>query len=315
MKSKNRRLRIISHFEGKNGEPDILTVKYSSENISFQKSLPDLYTKEWVPQLNHEDVAFLSFLTSRKLNPIDIPVRFFPRSTPQLSPKIVLLIALYIAMLLSANLTGYRLLILSINNSFAHLHLQFGAGMLSFPATYIISGIITEVWGYKISRAAIWSGFLVNFIVVLFLGISSILPEPTLHIIKGLTGDTYRTLFSVSSTTFGASMIAYFLGEFINTTIIAKMKIITKGRYVIARLAAGIVPAAIVDTLAFCTIMFYGKMDVGSFFSLMCISIFGKLFYDALLLPLAYWIAVKLKSSDNIDHYDYGTVFNPFSWK
>lgn len=316
MSTKSNALKITGIHEPKDGSTVIVSLKYENETLIFKKTAIELYDKVWLNQLSQEDAAHIAFLVASKATKPEIPIENFPLRVPGVSPKVLIIAALYTAMLLSANLTGYRLVELPLINNFLGIQrIRFGVGLLSFPATYIISAILTEVYGYRVSRATIWGGFISNTIIVFFLWVSATLPDPVLISSEGLTSGYYKAFFHASMITFLASMVAYLTGEFINTTVIARLKIITHGRRTMSRFFLGFVPASIVDTTIFCFLMFYGRMDNDKVLNLAILSIVGKLTYNILLLPVAAGISKKLKTLDHVDHYDYKTVFNPFSWK
>lgn len=316
MKTGKSPLKITGIHEPKDGSAVIVSLKYENETLIFKKTVHELYDKVWLNQLNQEDAAHIAFLVASKSTNPEIPIENFPLRVPGISPKVLIIAALYTAMLLSANLTGYRLVeIPFFANIFGIQKIRFGVGLLSFPATYIISAILTEVYGYRVSRATIWGGFITNTIIVFFLWVSATLPDPALLSSEGLTSTYYKAFFHASIITFLASMVAYLVGEFINTTIIARLKIITHGRRTMSRFILGFVPASIVDTVIFCFLMFYGRMENDKILYLAILSIGGKLTYNVLLLPVAFAVSKKLKTLDHVDHYDYETVFNPFSWK
>ncbi|MGN6651705.1 VUT family protein, partial [Trinickia sp.] len=114
---------------------------------------------------------------------------------------------------------------------------------------------------------------------------------------------------------FVASTVAYFCGEFINTTFLAKLKIATAGSSLWARVVASTFVAIVIDSALFCSILFWGRLPRQVVLTMIGIQIFVKLIYELVLLPLVTTASKRLKQIDQIDYYDYHTNFNPFSFK
>ncbi|KJS09546.1 MAG: membrane protein [Gammaproteobacteria bacterium BRH_c0] len=229
-----------------------------------------------------------------------------------------LIMAAFVAVLLCSNLIGpakiceitFPFAIPGIGDS-----LSFGAGNLFFPIGYIFGDILTEVYGYARARRVIWAGFFslifATFMSTVILALPPAASEPfnaTLQpALEIVFGNTYRIVIG--------SMVAYWAGDFVNSYVMAKMKILTKGRYLWMRTIGSTMAGQGVDSLIFYPIAFAG---VWSGESLMMVIIFNfvfKVVFEALMTPFTYLIVNKLKRVEKVDVYDVDTNFTPFSLK
>jgi len=185
--------------------------------------------------------------------------------------------------------------------------LSISAALLLFPITYIFGDIFTEVYGYAASRKAIWRGFYAS-ILMAAIGVFAIWlpPSPSWHEQKA-----FETIFGVIPRIVAGSLLAFWLGEFANSYTMARLKLITKGKYLWTRTVGSTVVGQAVDTTVVVMIVFYDKP-----FSLILQLIFSgyvfKVAYEILATPLTYAIVNFLKRKEGIDTFDAGTDFSPF---
>ncbi|HTD22111.1 MAG TPA: queuosine precursor transporter [Terriglobales bacterium] len=203
--------------------------------------------------------------------------------------------------------------ILLISNIVAPKICAFGPFRLSgaqllFPLTYIFGDIFTEVYGYAGSRRAIWLGFfssallaLMSFIVV------RLPPAPEFHSQAALA-----TVLNPITRVLAASLIAFWGGEFVNSYVLAKMKLFTKGRWLWTRTVGSTVAGQAVDTILVIVVLFYGKYSWLLMGKLIVSGYLFKVTYEVLATPLTYWVVNSLKRAEGVDVYDRGTNFNPF---
>ena len=188
----------------------------------------------------------------------------------------------------------------------------FGAGNLFFPISYIFGDVLTEVYGYSRARRAIWAGFgallFASFMSWAILrmppaatGFNQTL-QPALEIAFGNTG---RIVF--------ASILAYWIGDFVNSYVLAKMKIWTQGKHLWSRTIGSTVCGQGVDSLIFYPLAFYGLWTPDVFFSVMVFNFLFKLGVEVAFTPLTYFIVGRLKRAEGVDTYDHHTSFTPFS--
>lgn len=189
--------------------------------------------------------------------------------------------------------------------------LTLDAGTILFPLTYIFGDVLTEVYGYKRARRVIWLGFLCNILMAVIFMIVVALPAasdwPNQKALETILGLTPRIVL--------ASMIAYFCGEFINSFILAKLKIRTQGKYLWVRTIGSTLVGELFDTLLFITIAFWGVFPMPVLISLLVSNYIFKVAIEVLFTPITYVFVNKLKKAEHEDYYDRKTNFNPFSIK
>ena len=191
--------------------------------------------------------------------------------------------------------------------------LTFGAGVLFFPISYVFGDILTEVYGYARSRRVIWAGF-VGLAFASFMAwiVVSLPPAPFWK-----HQEAYEVAFGAAWRISLASMIAYFCGEFVNSFVLAKMKIATGGRYLWSRTIGSTIFGEGVDSLIFYPLAFYGSGIIpdDKLPTVMLAQFVGKVAVEVLFTPVTYAIVGWLKRAENEDYFDRGTRFTPFSLK
>jgi uncharacterized integral membrane protein (TIGR00697 family) len=220
-----------------------------------------------------------------------------------------LVMAAFVCVLLCANLIGVRKLT-AIDLPVVGL-CTFAAGNLFFPISYLFGDILTEVYGYARSRRVVWAGFA----ALLFASIQSAVvvnlpPAPSFHDQEQLVwafGATWRIA--------GASLIAYFCGEFVNSFTLAKLKIATEGRWLPLRTIGSTVVGEAVDTLIFYPLAFYGVFDNATLVAVMGANYCIKVGWEVVATPLTVRVVGWFKKKEDEDWYDTRTSFTPFSLK
>lgn len=184
-----------------------------------------------------------------------------------------------------------------------------GAGSIVFPLTYLCSDIITEVYGYKNARMAVWTALLFFLIFILYghLVVSLITPDSISRVaITNFLYTNNHILF--------AAVLSYLTTESINSYIVAKLKISLKGKYMGLRFIASTLTAYILNELIYAPIAFYGLIpNIKHFIRHMLASWAFMVSIELLLLPFSIRLAKRLKTIENLDIYDTQTNFNPFS--
>jgi queuosine precursor transporter len=189
----------------------------------------------------------------------------------------------------------------------------FGAGVLFFPISYIFGDILTEVYGYSRARRVIWTGFAALIFASLMAAVVVALPPaPTWE-----NQNVYEIAFGNTWRIAGASMIAYFCGEFVNSYVLAKMKIATEGRYMRTRFVASTVAGEAVDSAIFYPLAFWnsGIMPNELVLTLVVSQFVTKTLVELTFLPATTRIVTALKKAEQEDVYDRDTDFNPFAVK
>ena len=207
---------------------------------------------------------------------------------------------LFVAVLLISNVASTKIVDLGI--------FVFDGGTLLFPLSYIFGDILTEVYGYRKARQVIWTGF---FSAALMSGVFAVVGF--LPAAKGWENQAaYDAILGIVPRIVIASLIAYFAGEFSNSFVLAKMKIITKGKMLWARTIGSTVVGEGVDTALFAAIAFYGTLPLEIFIALVASNYFFKVGVEVIFTPLTYKIVNFLKREEGVDVYDYKTNFSPF---
>jgi uncharacterized integral membrane protein (TIGR00697 family) len=190
---------------------------------------------------------------------------------------------------------------------------NFGAGVLFFPISYVFGDVLTEVYGYARARRVIWAGFAgLAFAAVMAAVVVALPPAPFWH-----NQQAYEVAFGTTWRIAGASMLAYFCGEFANSFVLAKMKILTAGRWLWTRTIGSTIVGEAVDSALFYPLAFYGSGIIpNDKLPLVMLSLFiAKVAVEVVFTPVTYKIVGALKRAEQEDHYDRKTNFNPFALK
>jgi queuosine precursor transporter len=195
------------------------------------------------------------------------------------------------------------------------LPLAFDAGTILFPISYVFGDILTEVYGYQRSRRVIWVGFAcLALSAVIFWMVSGMPGEATW---QGYAGDAAYSAILGGMSTGGivlGSLAGYLTGEFTNSFILAKLKIITEGRWLWLRTISSTLFGQFVDTVMFVAVASaLGVFPWSLFLTLTVSNYVFKCAVEMLMTPVTYLVVSKLKHVENEDYYDRDTNFNPFA--
>jgi uncharacterized integral membrane protein (TIGR00697 family) len=214
-----------------------------------------------------------------------------------------LITALYATLLIVSNTCSTRLI------SFGGIF-DFDAGTLIFPFTYILNDILTEVYGYRRSRRVIWTGFLALAISAAAIALVGLF-DPA----EGWDqAEAWDSIMGLWPRLVAASLVAYLTGEFINSYILAKLKVRTEGRRLALRLIGSTAAGQVFDTLIFASIAFIGVIDGEAWWRLVWSNYVFKVGAEILLLPLIALAVNRIKRAEDCDFYDRETRFSPFRW-
>jgi queuosine precursor transporter len=209
---------------------------------------------------------------------------------------------LFVAVLLISNVASTKILELG--------WFSFDGGTLLFPVSYIFGDVLTEVYGYTRSRKVIWLGFISAALMAITFGVVGALPPA-----QGWTNqNAYEAILGMTPRIVAASLAGYWTGEFTNSFVLAKMKLMTNGRWLWTRTIGSTLVGEAVDTALFAAIAFAGVLDSRMLAALMVSNYVFKCGVEILCTPLTYAVVKKLKRSEQIDWYDRGTDFNPFTF-
>lgn len=220
-----------------------------------------------------------------------------------------LLMAAFVCVLLCSNLIGVHK-VSSVNLPFYGEYI-YGAGVLFFPISYLFGDILTEVYGYARSRKVIWAGFGALIFASLMAFVVTALPAAKTMSMEQQSA--LNLIFGQVPRIVLASLTAFWLGEFVNSFVLAKMKLWFAGRFLWIRTIGSTVMGEIADSLVFYPIAFYGIWSNEQLISVMIGNYFIKVLWEVVATPFTYIIVGFLKRAEAVDHYDKDTNFNPFS--
>ena len=214
------------------------------------------------------------------------------------SHRFVVIAAFFVTCLITANIIGVKVVSLGF--------FILPAAVVLFPLSYIFGDILTEVYGYRWARRVIWLGFFCNLIFVIFAWVGQVLPPAPLW--EGQ--EAYESILGYTPRLLLASFCGYLAGEFVNSFVLAKMKILTRGRWLWSRTIGSTIVGQGLDTLIFVTGAYFGAPF---FVPIMILHHWlAKIVIEAVATPFTYAVVNFLKKKEAVDTYDYETNFNPF---
>jgi len=224
-----------------------------------------------------------------------------------------LIIGLFVTVLIISNIASSAKIV-DWGFSLLGVRMAFDAGTLLFPVSYIFGDILTEVYGYRRSRRVIWTGFICLALSSLVLWLVRVLPgEATWQDYAGQAAFVAILGGMSSGGIVLASLMGYWAGEFSNSVLLAKMKILTRGRWLWMRTIGSTIVGELVDTAVFIVVAsLFHVFPWSLFVTLVLTNYLFKCGVEALMTPVTYAVVNWLKRVEKVDYYDYGTDFNPF---
>jgi len=217
----------------------------------------------------------------------------------KISYRLVIIIAVFVTCLITANVIAVKVIGLG--------PAELPAAIFVFPLSYIFGDVLTEVYGYRVARKVIWLGFACNLVFVFFAWVGQVLPPAGFW--QGQAA--YKSILGYTPRLLAASFCGYLAGEFANSFILSRMKVLTKGRWLWSRTIGSTVVGQGLDTAIFITLAFAGTgAAVPSMIGWHWVS---KVFIEAVCTPATYAIVNWLKQKEGVDAYDYQTRYNPFA--
>ncbi len=194
------------------------------------------------------------------------------------------------------------------------------AAVVLFPVAYIFGDVLTEVYGYRQARRVIWTGFFCNLIAVIAIWLGGVLPPAsfwTAGVFKTATDaqNAYQAILGFTPRLLAASFAAYLVGEFLNSFVLAKIKVRTQGRYLWIRTISSTIIGQGADSAIFLTLAFLGVLPTAGLISAILSQWLFKVTYEVLATPLTYLVVNALKRAEKEDYFDVKTDFNPVSLK
>lgn len=223
-------------------------------------------------------------------------------SVQRFSGWYVFIAGVFVTCLLVANIIAVKILALPFG-------LFVPAGVVIFPLSYLFGDVLTEVYGYAAARRVIWLGFLCNLIAVAAFLLAGALPAAPFWQDQA----AYNTILGFTPTLLLASFCAYLVGEFLNSFILAKMKIATRGRWLWTRTIGSTFVGEGADTLVFVTLAFgvTGIFRPDQLLTAILVQWAFKVLYEVVATPLTYVVVNFLKRREGIDTFDTATNFSP----
>lgn len=212
----------------------------------------------------------------------------------------ITIVALFITCLITSNIIAVKLIEV------------FGfvvtAAIVIFPVSYICGDVLTEVYGYRATKRVIWLGFFCNLLAVAAIAIAQQLPGASFWDGQG----AYNRILGYTPRLLLASFLAYLIGEFTNAIVLAKLKVITGGRYLWMRTIGSTLVGQGLDSVIFVTIAFLGTIPFPGMGEAIVVQWLFKSIYEILATPLTYWVVAFLKDREQLDVYDRDLAVNPF---
>jgi uncharacterized integral membrane protein (TIGR00697 family) len=210
------------------------------------------------------------------------------------------LVHAFVVVLLISNLVGQKITAVG--------PFRISGAQLLFPIAYIFGDIFTEVYGYAASRRAIWIGFFASALLSV-MGMLTVWLPPA----PGWENqEAFATVFGFVPRMVAASLAAFWAGEFANSFVLSKMKLLTGGRYLWTRTIGSTAVGQGVDTAVLMFLAFAGRLDPGTILNLIGSGYLGKVLYEAAATPLTYAVVGFLKRREGVDVFDAGVSYNPF---
>lgn len=215
------------------------------------------------------------------------------------STLFVFVVAVFVTCLIAANTIAVKLIDL--------FGFVMPAGTIVFPLSYIFGDVLTEVYGYRQARRVIWLGFVCNLLFVVAVWIGQQIPP-----VPFWDGQSaYERILGYTPRLLVASFAAYLVGEFANSFVLAKLKILTRGRWLWSRTISSTLVGEGLDSVVFITFAFFGALPSAVLLSTIVTQWFAKSAYEVLATPFTYVVVNFLKRREQLDTFDHKTNFNP----
>ncbi len=215
-----------------------------------------------------------------------------------------IVMAAFVAILLLSNIIGASKLTTVAG-------VTFGAGVMFFPISYVLGDVLTEVYGYARARRCIWVGFAALLFMAFMAFVVVKLPPaagwPHQAAYEAVFADLWRLAL--------ASISAFFVGEFVNSFVLARMKILTAGKHLWTRTIGSTIFGQAIDSLIFYPLAFYGTWSNAQIVTVMLSNWLMKVLWEIVLTPVTYAVVGTLKRHEGVDLFDEGTDFSPFHAK
>jgi queuosine precursor transporter len=215
-----------------------------------------------------------------------------------------LIMAAFVTVIIATNMIGAEKVVTVFG-------FTFGGGILFFPISYFFNDILTEVYGYARSRKVVWAGFISLFFTMIMAQVILALPPAQ----GWMHQQAYEVVYGQTPRIVFASLIAFLCGEFANSFVLAKMKVLSNGKYLWTRTIGSTIAGEAVDSVIFYPLAFLGFWSGSLLIRVMIMNYLLKVIWEIVATPLTYKVVNFLKRFENEDYYDRDTNFTPFSLK
>lgn len=222
------------------------------------------------------------------------------QEAPKVSYIFVFITGIFVSCLLLSNMIAGKLITIGA--------IVLPGAVVLFPLAYIVGDVLTEVYGFARARLVIWIGFFCNLLMVLVFYLVLVLPSPEFF----TGGEAYALVLGMAPRVVLASLLAYWVGEFVNAIILSRLKILTRGRFLWVRTIGSSLVGQGLDTVIFITVVFWGTVETGVLIQMMLYQYLFKIAYEVIATPLTYAVTGWLKEREGIDVFDENIKYNPF---
>jgi hypothetical protein len=177
---------------------------------------------------------------------------------------------------------------------------QIGGGTLFFPLLYVLNDVLTEVYGFSASRRIIWSALCFNLLFTMLMYVVMMLPSGP----DWQEKDAFETIFALSPRIVLGSIISYFIGELINSTIISALKMKFEGKIFAVRALFSTLIASFIESVLFAYIAFFNRMPHDELLKMICLLTISKVLYELIFMPITISLVKYLKRAENLDVYE-----------
>ena len=191
------------------------------------------------------------------------------------------------------------------------LPLQLSGAVIIFPVSYIVNDVLTEVYGYKKAQFVIWLAFALSAFVAIMSQLVTMLPAPMYQENQSVA-DSFNMLFRLVPRSTIASLMAFLIGSTVNSLIMSRMKVATKGKGFGFRAILSSLGGEFIDSIIFFPIVFLGTMPLEGVISIIFTQVLVKTLYEVIILPVTAIFVRKVKKIEGLDTYDVNISYNPF---
>lgn len=222
------------------------------------------------------------------------------QESPKVSYLFVIIACIFVSCLLLSNIIAGKLITIA--------GAVLPGAVILFPLAYILGDVLTEVYGFGKARLVIWAGFFCNLLMAGVFYLVLALPSPEFF----TGGSAFALVLGMAPRIVLASLLAYWVGEFVNAMVLSRLKVFTRGRFLWLRTISSTLAGQALDTIIFITVSFWGTMPNQVLAQMILYQYLFKVTYEVAATPLTYAAVSWLKAREGLDTFDEGVGYNPF---